>query len=81
MIEGLQRNYAYLFEDELLKEISEIGTYKEVPEGFILMDIGDYIKSMPLILSGAIKVMREDEKGEQMKPSKHMVSYQCPLPA
>lgn len=66
MIEGLQRNYAYLFEDTLLKEISEIGTFKMVPEGFTLIDIGDNIKSMPLILSGAIKVMREDENGDDL---------------
>lgn len=66
MIEGLQRNYSYLFEDALLNEISKIGTYKKVPEGFTLMDIGDKIKSMPLILSGAIKVMREDENGDDL---------------
>lgn len=66
MLEGLQRNYGYLFEEALLREISEIGTYKEVPEGYIVIDIGDYIKSMPLILSGAIKVMREDEKGDDL---------------
>ena len=66
MLEGLQRNYGYLFEDALLKEIGEVGTYKEVPEGYIVIDIGDYIKSMPLILSGAVKIMREDEKGDDL---------------
>lgn len=66
MIEGLQRHYSYLFEDALLNEISEIGSYKKVPEGFTLIDIGDNIKSMPLILSGAIKVMREDENGDDL---------------
>lgn len=66
MLEGLQRNYAYLFEDELLEEINQIGIYKEVPEGFTIIDIGDYIKHMPLILSGAIKVMREDEQGDDL---------------
>lgn len=66
MLEGLQSNYEYLFEDALLNEISDIGTYKEVPEGFTLMDIGDYIKNMPLILSGAVKVMREDDIGDDL---------------
>ncbi len=66
MIDGLQSNYAYLFEDALLNEINEIGIYKEVPEGSIIMDIGDYIKNMPLIISGAIKVMREDEHGDEL---------------
>lgn len=66
MLEGLKRNYAYLFEEELLDEIQEIGVFKEVPEGFILMDIGDKITNMPLILNGAIKVMREDDNGDDL---------------
>jgi len=66
MVEELKRYYGYQFEDELLGEIQEIGTYKEIPEGFTIMDIGDYIKHMPLILSGAIKVIREDDKGDDL---------------
>jgi CRP/FNR family transcriptional regulator len=66
MVEELKRYYGYQFEDELLEEIQEIGTYKEIPEGFTIMDIGDYIKHMPLILSGAIKVLREDDKGDDL---------------
>ena len=66
MLEGLQRNYAYLFEEDLLKEIEEVGIFKEVPEGYVLMDIGDRITNMPLILNGAIKVMREDDEGDDL---------------
>lgn len=66
MVEELKRYYGYQFEDELLKEIQDIGIYKEIPEGFTIMDIGDYIKHMPLILSGAIKVIREDDKGDDL---------------
>ena len=58
MVEGLERYYGYLFEDELLQEIQDIGAYREVPEGFTLIDIGDYIKTMPLIVSGAVKILR-----------------------
>ena len=66
MVEELKRYYGYQFEDALLEEIQQIGTYKEIPEGFTIMDIGDYIKYMPLILSGAIKVIREDDKGDDL---------------
>ena len=51
MIKELQENYGLLFEKELLEEIVAIGTFKEVPEGYKLMEIGDYIKSMPLLIS------------------------------
>lgn len=66
MIDELKENYGYLFEDDLLMEINSIGTFKEVPEGFQLINIGDYIKSMPLLVSGAIKILREDDKGDEL---------------
>ena len=66
MIEELQQNYGYLFEDELLQEINNVGTYKDIQEGFKLIEIGDYIKSMPLLIEGAIKIMREDDNGDEL---------------
>ncbi|SDS24382.1 CRP/FNR family transcriptional regulator, anaerobic regulatory protein [Formosa sp. Hel1_31_208] len=66
MIEELKANYGYLFEEELLQEINNVGTYKDVPEGYTLIEIGDYIKSMPLLVSGAIKILREDTHGDEL---------------
>lgn len=66
MLEELQQHYGYLFEDELIQEINSVGTYKDIPEGFKLIEIGDYIKAMPLLVSGAIKVLREDEDGDEL---------------
>ena len=66
MLEELQQNYGYLFEDELIQEINNVGTYKDIPEGFKLIEIGDYIKTMPLLVSGAIKILREDEDGDEL---------------
>lgn len=66
MIEVLKENYGHLFEEALLQEINQVGTYKEVSEGDHLIDIGDYVKSMPLLVSGAIKILREDEEGDEL---------------
>ncbi|WP_055443305.1 Crp/Fnr family transcriptional regulator [Lacinutrix himadriensis] len=66
MLDELQQHYGYLFEEELLQEINNVGTYKDIPEGFKLIEIGDYIKSMPLLISGAIKIMREDLDGDEL---------------
>ncbi len=66
MIRELKDNYGYLFEDALLNEINNIGTFKEIPEGYQLIDINDYIKSMPLLISGAIKILREDSNGNEL---------------
>jgi CRP/FNR family transcriptional regulator len=59
-------NYGHLFEEELLNEILAIGVYRKVDEGTELIDIGSDIKFMPLVISGAIKILREDEKGDEL---------------
>lgn len=66
MIQELKQSYGHLFEDELINEIAQVGTYKEVSAGDKLMDFGDYIKAMPILLSGALKVMREDYDGGEL---------------
>lgn len=66
MIQALKDSYGHLFEQALLEEISTVGTLKEVPEGFLLMDIGQYIKSMPLLVHGAIKILRDDVDGDEL---------------
>lgn len=66
MIQELKNNYGALFEDALIHEILQVGTYKEVPAGFKMIEIGSYVKGMPLLISGAIKIMREDKNGDEL---------------
>lgn len=66
MIQELKENYGHLFEAALLEEINQVGTYKEISEGFVMIDIGSYVKSMPLLVSGAIKIIREDNDGDEL---------------
>ncbi|MEQ8909496.1 MAG: Crp/Fnr family transcriptional regulator [Vicingaceae bacterium] len=66
MIEELKEKYAGLFEPSLIEEMNQLATIKEIKEGEHLMEIGNYIRSMPLILDGAVKVLREDENGDEL---------------
>ena len=66
MIAELKNSYGYLFEDDLIKEIQTVGTFKEIPEGAMLIDIGEAIEYIPLLVSGAIKIMREDANGDEL---------------
>lgn len=54
------------FESELIKEIADLGVLKEASKNEVLIDVGSYIKSMPLLLSGAIKILRVDEQGNEL---------------
>jgi len=60
---GIFSNY---FEQPLIDEILNEGKLVELPAGETIMDIGQYIRSIPLLLSGAIKVLREDEEGDEL---------------
>lgn len=66
MIQELKDHYGSQFEPALIEEINQVATFMEVPEGQDLMKPGQYIKSMPLLLSGSIKIMRPDDDGEEL---------------
>ena len=61
-----QNKYDFIFEDALLKEIEDVSTIRKIKEGQQLIDIGETIKYMPLLLDGAIKILREDEQGDDL---------------
>ena len=62
----LDQAYSYIFEEALLDEIAKVAIYKEFKADDYLIEIGDYIKTMPLLLTGAIKILREDENGDEL---------------
>lgn len=66
MTEDLKKYYGYLFEDALLKEIADVAIAKDVKANDVIIDIGSYITSIPLLLSGAIKILREDKEGDDL---------------
>ncbi|MDM1396275.1 Crp/Fnr family transcriptional regulator [Myroides odoratimimus] len=58
----IRNKYRSIFEEKLLDEIIEVSTIKDFKEGEKLMEIGEYIKKIPLLLEGAIKIIREDQR-------------------
>ena len=65
MKELLQQTYGHLFEENLINDIVASSTLRDFNEGDVLIDFGDFIKKMPLLISGAIKILREDfDEGE-----------------
>ena len=66
MKEILTESYGYIFEEALIDEIVKVATFKEFKADDYLIEIGDYIKTMPLLVNGAIKILREDENGDEL---------------
>lgn len=65
-IEQLNAFFQDLYEKPIKEAIVHTGQIIEIPEGEILIDIGQYIKMMPLILEGSLKILREDNDGREL---------------
>lgn len=66
MLNEIQTHFGQQFETALVNEINQVGTFKEIPKDFKLIEVGDYIKFMPLLLEGAIKILRDDPDGDEL---------------
>lgn len=56
----LYKAYRGILEHALITEIASVAKFVELKEGDSLIEIGRYIRFIPLIISGAIRIMRED---------------------
>jgi len=62
----IKDHFSYLFEESLLDEIALVGVHRNVGADEVLIEIGSYVKFMPLLLSGAIKIFRQEKENEQL---------------
>ena len=62
----LRAYYPQLSQDLLLDEIAEHGEIYQRERGSIIMDFGAYVKTLPLLYEGSLKIMRMNDKGEEI---------------
>lgn len=62
----IKSRFPQIHNKELLENIEKYGIQKEVKAGDVVMEYGQFIKSVPLILNGCIKVMRRDDEGKEL---------------
>ncbi|MBS1916880.1 MAG: Crp/Fnr family transcriptional regulator [Bacteroidetes bacterium] len=60
------KNFKDIFEPGLIDEIQSVGVWQSFKEGDLIMDYGKYIRMMPIILKGTVKVYRLDENGNEI---------------
>ncbi|MFD1145299.1 Crp/Fnr family transcriptional regulator [Larkinella insperata] len=53
------------FELKLIEELASVGQLKTVAGGSYLIRPGEYIRSVPIIVSGSVKIMRPDPEGRE----------------
>lgn len=62
----LLKHFHNIFEPKLIDEIARNGIFKKYEKGEILVDIGDKMTHIPLILKGLVKVLREDQNEDEI---------------
>lgn len=65
-MENLRNSLLLIFERALVDEILALGNIRDFKEGETIMDYGMNVKFMPLIISGTIKVMKNDEDNREI---------------
>lgn len=60
------KQYKYVFDEFIIDNISAYGTLKQFKTDDIIVDIGQELTHIPLLLHGNIKISREDIKGHEL---------------
>ena len=50
----------------LVEDLEQEADLLEIPENEIILKVNDYVKVVPLVIEGRIKVMRNDESGKEI---------------
>ncbi|AUS06105.1 Crp/Fnr family transcriptional regulator [Pseudotamlana carrageenivorans] len=58
--------YKHHLDQTLIDEINKIGVLKNFEKDEIIIDINQTLKFIPLLLSGNIKILREDQDGNEL---------------
>ncbi|MEZ4948855.1 MAG: cyclic nucleotide-binding domain-containing protein [Saprospiraceae bacterium] len=66
ILDLLIKEFPNLAEPKLQEEIAETGKIMYFRAGETIMDIGNYVKFVPLVSKGSIKVSREDYEGREV---------------
>ena len=53
-------------EPKLIERIKEVGQVRGFKKGETIIDYGDYIEAVPLVLSGLIKIIRQNEEDHEV---------------
>jgi len=56
----------FVFEPALMEEIEEFGELRSFKDGDIVIDYGKYIRMMPLVVQGTLKVLKKNDNGNEI---------------
>lgn len=66
MKELIAKHYGHVFEPKLIDEIAHVSLIKDFKADDVLIDFGQYIHKMPLLIEGVLKILRDDDDGGEL---------------
>ena len=66
ILDYLRRHFPQIAEKELQEEIIQVGKIMRFQADQVIMDYGNFIRLVPLVIEGSIKILREDESGNEV---------------
>ena len=64
--EKIRENYSTVFEEELIKEMELVSSLISVKTNDLLIDLDQEVSFIPLLIEGAVKILREDSNGDEI---------------
>ena len=65
-LEMLQTHLGYLLEGALLEEMAQVAKIRESATDEIIVNVGDQLQMIPIVIEGSIKISRENESGDHL---------------
>lgn len=62
----LQDHLGYILEEVLLDEMASVAKIRETATDEIIVNVGDHLQMIPIVIEGSIKISRENEDGEEI---------------
>lgn len=64
--EKLDDYFSNIFEEKLIDEIVKVGHLDKIKTGDLMINIGEDMTHIPLILSGVVKIIRKEKDGDEL---------------
>ncbi|MFK7921825.1 MAG: Crp/Fnr family transcriptional regulator [Bacteroidia bacterium] len=62
----IRESFPQLSEPKLVEEIAKVGLRQKFESGTVLMDYGAFLQSVPVVIKGSVKVVRQGEDGNEL---------------
>lgn len=62
----LKDHVGYILEDGLLEEMAQVAKVRETAADEIVVNVGDHLQMIPIVIEGSIKISRENDNGEEL---------------